>query len=104
MQSGGGALGLAGTTKGGCGEWLQQVEGDAEPVPGAWALLGCGSVDDCAGGAAGWVAKCWMWGCVAQVLACFARSAALYVGIPPGGVCEYTTCSDLGVPKGTCNE
>ena len=55
------------------------------------------------GAAAGWVAKCWVWDCVAQVLAFFARSAALCVGIPLGGVCEYTTCSDQGALKGADN-
>ena len=54
MQSGGGAFGMAGITKGGCGVWLQLIENDAEPVPGAWALFGCGSVGDCAGGC-GWL-------------------------------------------------
>ena len=54
MQSGGGAFGLAGITKGGCGVWLQLLDDDAAPVPGAWALFRCASVSDCDGCEIAW--------------------------------------------------
>ena len=104
MQSGGGAFGVAGITKGGCGVWLQLVDDDAAPVPGTWALFGCASVGDCAGGC-GWLG-CKMMGVGLRGAGLgffFALAAVLRVGMPQGGVCEYTTCSDRGALKGADN-
>ena len=54
IASGGGAFGLAGITKDGFDVWLQLIEHDAAPVPGAWALFGCATAGDCQGGH-GWL-------------------------------------------------
>ena len=55
------------------------------------------------GAAVGWVGPCWVQCCVAQALACFARSADLFVVVLPGGEYGCTTCNDLDVSKGACS-